>query len=152
MTTFNQFLGSEMLTEGYFAGKKQSAILPASRVLFGKNKVTPNHATSKAAGIWGDGPQSVMTYKYTDWKPSDKHGNGGGDVEKTFHVSSYGHYNPESPHHTKIGAEEHFVHDQTRGRLPSGKLVGASNYTDGVKVGHHGEDHSETKAALHVYK
>lgn len=145
MTTFNQYLGSELLTEGYY-NKKGSAILPAARVLFGKNKVTPNHATSKAAGIWGDGPQSVMTYKYTDWKP------GVGDVEKTFHVSSYGHYDPNSPHRTKIGAEEHFIHDQTRGKLPSGKLVGAANYTDGVKVGHHGEDHSETKAALHVYK
>lgn len=153
MSTFEQFV-SQQLNESRAAwnrSRNSSAILPAGRILFGKNKVAPDHVVSKEAGVWGDGPQSVRTYKHVTWKPSDKHGNGGGDQEKFFHVSSYGHYDPAKDP-VKIGQDEEFHHDQSMNRLPTAKLVGVSNYTDGKKIGHHGEDHSKTKAALHVYK
>lgn len=151
MSTFETYLGAELLTEAAW-GQKTSAILPSGRVLFNKNKVTPDHAVSKEGGVWGDGAQHVRTYKWHDWKPSDKHGNGGGDVEKFFHVASFGHYNPESGHDTAIGAKEEFHHSQSMRALPSAHLVGVSNYQDGKKISHHGEDHSKKAAALHVYK
>jgi len=149
MSTFDTFLKDNMLVEAFNYGRT-SAILPAGRVLFNKNKVTPNHATSKEAGVWGDGKQSVRTYAHHSdkWDKDGKHS----VVTKHFHVSSGDHYHPDSPHDKKIGQDEHFHHDQSLRHLPSGRLVGVSNYTDGKKVGHHGEDHSETKAPFHVYK
>ena len=140
-------LNEATLTEGY-----GSAILPAGRVLFNKNKVTPNHAASKAAGVWGDGDQSVRTYEH---EKEGKYVPGKGTTTSTqhFHVSSSGHYDPaDKNERVKIGGHEQFQHDQSQKRLPSGKLVGVSNYKDGVKINHHGVDHSETKAPFHVYK
>lgn len=148
---FNTYLGQELLTEAVWHGEhKTSAIFPAGRVLFNKNKVTPDHAASKEAGVWGDGDQHIRTYQSTDdhW---DKKGNRTTKT-KTFHVSGAGHYQDGAPHTTKIGAEEHFHHDQSLRNLPSGKLVGVSNYSNGKKVSHIGEDHSKTAAAFHVYK
>jgi hypothetical protein len=148
MTTFNQYLGNTMLNEAVLT--EGSSILPAGRVLFNKNKVTPNHAASKEAGVWGEGDQSVRTYAHAE----DKWGKDGkrSTVVKHFHVSSHGHYNPDSKHEKKIGERESFQHDQTQKRMPTGELVGVSNYTNGKKVAHHGEDHSNTAASFHVYK
>lgn len=129
MSTFEDYLveSFSVLTEsiGYIA--------PAGRILFNKNKVTPDHAASK---VWHEGKMHVKTYTST-------HGG------KTFHVVSSGHHNPKSQ---SIGSYETFKHARSHKDLPHGKLVGVVNYTNGEKVEHHGEDHSKTAAALHVYK
>lgn len=139
MTTFTQFLADDLLTEAWDRHTGSSAILPASRVLFNKNAVTPNHASSEKAGVWHKGDHHVRTYS--------------GRMGKLHHVFSSGHYHPDSKHEkTKVGGVERFHHDQTGRDMHAGHLLGVSNYKDGKKVSHHGEDHSETKAPLHVYK
>lgn len=154
MTTFNDYV-IESLMEAYSApyGKhgsrgNPSPILPAARAVFNKNKVTPDHSHSKEGGAWHEGDGHVRTYvsHHDKWGPE-----GHSTVKKHFHVASSGHYHPDKDH-TKIGEQEHFSHDQSQKRLHPGHLVGVSNYTNGKKVNHHGEDHSKTAAPLHVYK
>jgi hypothetical protein len=144
MTTFADFLTEARFPSG------SSAILPAARVLFGKNKVTPDHAHSKEADVWNKGEQHVRTYANTDdkWDKDGKRST----VTKHFHVAGAGHFDNDGKFGPKVGEREHFFHDQSGNKLPSGTLVGAANYTDGKKVAHHGEDHSKTAAPLHVYK
>lgn len=132
--SFDSFLAKDMLNENSRIGYIRSA----GRVLFNKNKVTPDHAASKEAGVWGDGPQSIRTYKSNDGK--------------VFHVSSFGLYKPGSKYDVEVGAMEKFKHAGSHKDLPAGKLLGVVNYKDGKKVDHYGEDHSKTAAAFYVYK
>lgn len=122
MKTFEEFLAESR--------PGSHAILPASRILYGKNKVTPDHAAS-------------TEMKDADHITVETHRDG----MKHFHVSSYGNISSHD-----VGSYHAFHHDQTGAHMAHSVMVGKAHYSHGKLTHVEGEDHTKNAYPIHVYK
>lgn len=125
-TTFKQFL-----SEGRYATGTTWTLLPATRVLFNKNKV----AIEEIAKQWDEGCVLICSSK--KW---------GKEATIAFLFTSGGC----SGHH--IGEEKTGVHDQSQADLGQFKIVNIAIIQKGKIVGSENQSHINDKAPVLVFK
>jgi len=130
MITFTEYLvekkeDSKSLVEAYDG----SSILPAGRVLFNKNKVTPDQVAK--SGTWDKQKYTIEHHKTSDGK--------------MMHVVTHGEGND-------VGTSHNFHHDQHGYHIAHTTLVGKSRIENNEVHHVSGEDHTKTNASIHVYK
>jgi hypothetical protein len=115
-------------------------ILPASRILYNKNKMTPHELVKHPDhGQHSNGSGQIETWEHYHY--DNKTGN---ETKKHFHIDGGGG--------SGIGTQSNFHHDQTFAHHSNAKLVGITHYSGGQVTHHEGEDHTKTAAPVHVYK
>ena len=126
MQTFKSYLKESPYS------KRTTALLPASRVLFDKNKVTPKEINSYSS--WSTGKHTIQVTHHN------------GDPKKVRHLFSSGHLE----HHE--GQVIHGHHDQTGAKIGEHHVVNTIHVTDGKIVKSHKSVDADQKGALLVYK
>lgn len=134
MKTLNDFLN-----EGGY-NDRSTAILPATRALFNKNKVSIHDIANEPD--WNEHELSVQIAHVHKSHWEAKHGN----KPKVHFIVGYGH--TKEP----VGHEFTAHHDQTGAKLGHHTVVNVVHLKGG-KIVHKANDlHIDDKAAVHVYK